>query len=103
MRENNTDSCQIVGVNEFEISESGLVSYPNPTSGNLTIQFKSLNNEKYKVSVFNSYGSFIDQYSLRGILGDNKLELNTDIFPAGMYYIEIISEDEKITGKFIKL
>ena len=84
-----------LGINENSF-QTYLITYPNPTSGNLTIAFGEYH-ENINVSIYNSLGQHIlkkTEYQT------NKLELNIDA-PAGVYFCEI-ETDQKSLIKIIK-
>ncbi len=84
-----------LGINENSF-QTYLITYPNPTSGNLTIAFGEYY-ENINISIYNSLGQHIlkkTEYQT------NKLELNIDA-PAGVYFGEI-ETDQKSIIKIIK-
>lgn len=70
--------------------------YPNPTNGKLTIENRELKIEN--VSVYNMLGERVYQSNT------NQQQTTIDLSsqPAGIYFIEIKSENEKVFKKIIK-
>lgn len=68
--------------------------FPNPTNGKLTI----VNTHGGKISIYNMYGALLAEYMQRG----NSMELNISHFPAGVYYLQINSENGMAVQKIIK-
>ena len=86
--------------------ESGTVAlsevYPNPTSGNTTVDFSLLNNENVKVLVLDASGRIVKTV-LEGAqtAGDHSVSFEAD-FASGVYYVNIVTEGTTVTKKFIK-
>ncbi len=82
------------GVSEINLSNNFSI-YPNPTNDLLNITSNS--NETFSLSVFNAlgenlYSAVASQYSI----------LNTQYFANGIYFINIKSQNNSFTQKFIK-
>ena len=83
-------------VNEFVDDRNTLISsYPNPTSGQVSIDFGSLKAAEIRVS--NSSGQIV--YQKLGLSGIHQFELKGK---PGLYFIEIKSETENQVLKLIK-
>ncbi|MBW7845892.1 MAG: T9SS type A sorting domain-containing protein, partial [Bacteroidia bacterium] len=79
------------------MSSSKLNIYPNPTTGKVYIQ-SDKNNEIESIVIRNSIGQEI--YTNKHITeNSNEIEL---VGKSGIYYVEIISGNQKITKKLIK-
>lgn len=91
-------SWYFVGMEEnvIEIPEVNL--YPNPTNGNISLEFNS--NSAYNYSVFDINGRLIETKS--NIL-DQKININANDFPKGVYFIKVHSKDFNFTKKFIRI
>jgi bilirubin oxidase len=82
------------GINEINI-ENKFSIYPNPTTEMLNII--SNDNEKFSVSIFNSFGQ--KMYSTQAT---SNLKLETSNFGSGIYFIQIKAENKIYNHKLIK-
>lgn len=73
--------------------------YPNPTNGELTVSFDNQDNKEYMVIVRNSIGQIL--YN-NHTTGENQVFIDLSGNAAGVYYLEVTSDDfERITEKII--
>ncbi len=80
-----TDSPSIVNMQLF----------PNPVNEILNIELS--NNEAYKLNIYNATGQLIKTTE-----GNTKLQIDTSRFSNGIYYVQLNSNKQFITQKFIK-
>ena len=76
-----------------------LTVYPNPVYHKLTINY-NLNNEYGYLRIYNAYGKNILNKSLDQKSGE--LIINTSDLATGIYYIELIGDQNRISKKIIK-
>jgi len=87
-------SCMPVGIND--INSEDVKIYPNPTYDQLYIEMAKNEGQKYNFELLNSTG--------KSVLTDNfidKIELDIQHLPRGIYYSKIWSSDEVFYGKKI--
>lgn len=88
-------------VEENSLANSTIVS-PNPSNGEFTINVKSQESSKTKISLFNLNGQLITKLLNESIIkGDTKIKMDLSRYPKGMYYINISNEKESINKKII--
>jgi len=68
---------------------SGIVVYPNPTRGNVTIAYTSIDNSDYTLNIFDMSGRLVDSYALNAIEGFNQKELNLESLVKGTYIVSL--------------
>ena len=68
---------------------SGIVVYPNPTRGNVTIAYTSIDNSDYTLNIFDMSGRLVDSYVLNAIEGFNQKELNLESLVKGTYIVSL--------------
>ncbi len=68
--------------------------YPNPTHGNLSIEFDAVENQQYNVSLLDYTGRVVHSQRGSTIEGVNKVEDNFGDFAKGIYFIRIDIEDQ---------
>ena len=85
-----------VGIEELGVANFRV--YPNPTTGELTI-----NNEQLtinNVEIYDIYGKKLSFNHL--IISSSNHQINISHFPAGIYFLRIQTENKMITQKIIK-
>ncbi len=102
-------------VDNLSVQENGIVSaeeninfnfdmsiYPNPASSFAEIQYTLQKEKQITLSVFDIFGNEIETlFSGRQSPGTHKERWNSDYYPAGTYFVRLISEDRIITQKMI--
>ncbi|MDB5229164.1 MAG: hypothetical protein JWN78_3357, partial [Bacteroidota bacterium] len=77
--------------------------YPNPTSGQLTVEIQSTASYDCKVMVYDIVGKKVFEKTSALDKGLNTIDLNFSAFAKGAYILHLIDPDGKIhTAKFIK-
>lgn len=91
-----------VGIHEFENS-LGLSIYPNPTNSSSTIEFTSPKNSKVNITVYDVTGRVIEESYLNANAGVNSKYLvnSSNSLKAGIYFITLVIDNNKITKKLI--
>ena len=105
---NKTIACQYplivttISVDEHLLSNS-LNLYPNPVrNGQSVLSFDLDKAATAKVEVLNNLGQTIAQvYQGQLSSGVNKFEINTANLSAGVYFVNILLNDTKVTKKLI--
>ena len=92
-------STQPLGIEELGIRNYELRVYPNPTSGELTIDNGELTIDN--VEIFDIYGKKLCNYQLSIV--NYQLKINISHLPAGIYFVKLISQNNTTkTFKIIK-
>lgn len=91
-----------VGLHEFENS-LGLSIYPNPTNSSSTVEFTSPKNSKVNIIVYDVTGRVIEENNLNVNAGVNSKYLvnSSNRLKAGIYFITLVIDNNKITKKLI--
>jgi len=77
--------------------------YPNPTSGDLNVNFYGFDNDLIHVQVLNESGKLVKtEYFVNDRSNLNKKKINTDELSAGIYFIRLIDKDEVRLSMFVK-
>jgi hypothetical protein len=95
-----TSDCAIVnevGIDDLGLSSSDLKLYPNPTTGNLTIDLGELDN--VTISITSSIGKEVFKAT---DISKNKLEVSLAEFSNGIYFVKIQNGGKIVTRKIIK-
>ena len=75
---------------------------PVPAVNYVEVSFNLESEAKTHIQIHNLTGKTIAAYELNGIKGTNTLELDVEVFSAGIYLISIHNGESVKTGKFIK-
>jgi len=90
----------MVGINE--LSNGGNLSvYPNPSSGDLTIEMNLLTQSNVDVSIENILGKIVYSNNLTPIDGKVSQKIDLTKESTGVYFIHVNVDGEKITKKII--
>jgi hypothetical protein len=100
-----TDGSTTVDVSNLSLDESNptnCIVYPNPTTGRITLQanFKIAN--EININVVDIIGRTVFQKSFTGSGDKTEIELDVQALDNGMYTIEAIETNQRITCRFIK-
>lgn len=76
--------------------------YPVPVTSLLKVNVQSPVNSAAVIRITNVSGVTVQQFKTQLIRGGKTEEINVNMLPAGSYYIEILGDRYKWTGKFIK-
>ena len=95
-----------ITINDVGIAENTnsiqLEVYPNPTSNDVTLEFNLAKQSDVKISVMNIAGQVIYSDVLSEFIGEYKKPVNLHENANGIYYLQIITNDEVINKKVIK-
>lgn len=94
---------QEMGVNDASNLTEGLslTVYPNPMQERSTVAIQTSRSANLQMEVYDPLGRKIMGRSVKGIAGENLLELNRSEFPAaGTYYVRITTGGRAITKAF---
>jgi hypothetical protein len=97
LQSNQSNSPSSVGIREYKMNGLNVSVFPNPTQGDITIQY----NEKgtYDLFIYNSLGSLIKKVQLTG---NNRLSLSD--YEAGVYHYIIRGKDNLMSsGRIVKM
>ena len=75
------------------------IAYPNPVSGQLTVRLVNAIAEDIEVRIYNNTGSMVKVDKIWK--GTDRIEINTDDLPVGVYYLKLQSEDKLFSTKKI--
>lgn len=79
-----------------EFNEKKIIVYPNPASFKVTIV--PPNKENYKLILYDLLGRILYETEENN---EEKIHINTQAFPNGIYYIKVIGNGKSFTEKLI--
>jgi hypothetical protein len=86
------------GINNPVVS-SGLSIYPNPTSGNVTVQLPSSFTDEVSTSIYDAIGKLVYRKTEKLIGQSSTLNLTLENFIDGMYLVEVKTHSENFVTK----
>ena len=86
----------------LERNERKMTVYPNPSFGDLNIEYTSTNEEDIQLKIVDKAGR-VQWLQQRDVVeGFNNLKLDISELPAGMYYLELSSSNIQLQERIIK-
>jgi hypothetical protein len=77
---------------------------PNPFSSDFTIEFLTAREEAVTINVYDMYGKMVEHQNLSSSQpGINTFNLNGAAWETGVYFIEIVSADQRVVTKAVKV
>lgn len=90
-----------VGVGE--VPEMILLNvYPNPTNSDVTIEMNSAKETDLKFTLVNIAGQLVYAEELKNLNGVYKKNIQLKEYPNGIYFLQLITNDEVVTRKIVK-
>jgi hypothetical protein len=89
---------KVTGIEE-NTSVEGLNIYPNPASSEVFVEFNLAKNEKTTIRLSDLSGKVLSKNELGGVVGNQRISLNTSELSRGLYLVEVITNIGRITRK----
>jgi hypothetical protein len=96
---NTSDTVTVTGIGIEEVADDVFNIYPNPTSGNITIELGT--SEIEGIAVYNVVGEQLLSKFVNP--QETRLELDISAFAEGVYYIRLTSKEDKYLRRLILL
>jgi hypothetical protein len=84
------------GISEIAQNAQMLI-YPNPSSDFITISLKNVENTHASIKIYNTNGSLV----YTNTLNSNNQQINVSSFKAGIYFVELLSDNKTERQKII--
>ena len=92
----NGGNCSLVGIDDKEqIAENSVTVFPNPSQGNFTLNWNDFTKGAVQVNIHNQIGALVLSHTFTN---QNSASFNLPL-AAGMYFIELQSEEKILTRK----
>ncbi len=100
---NNPNSFNVPGGDPGSLEEGTLALrvYPNPTVGQIMLQFDLLTDQPYTLRLFDLTGRLLLQQAASGFAGENFLPLQLGDQPAGLYLLEVQTETQRAQQRVV--
>ncbi len=80
---------------------NSFIAYPNPAHDRITFTYIANSNEDASLVIFDIAGREMKRNEINAYVGENKIELNVDDFPRGVYFAFLITKNDKQTIRLI--
>lgn len=88
---------------EVELQPVDVLSlFPNPNTGQFTLQLLSDNEGDANIRVFDLTGKMVSQQRFASSKGENRFEMDLTAQPAGIYFVEVMVNGQRMVKKLIK-
>jgi hypothetical protein len=88
------------GVDRIDLV-SGVKIFPNPSTASLCLEFYAAKSSVMKIMVANAIGEMVFETVFRSNQGFNRLELPSDQFESGVYFVKLQSQSNNLSQKFV--
>lgn len=93
----------VVGIVEFNEKQTTFIqNYSNPFSSYLTISINQMTKGAVEIQLLNINGQCVKTNSFKGVIGDNKITIDTNDLVAGTYFCSLKTNDFSQIVKCIK-
>jgi hypothetical protein len=93
--------CENKHTNKFELEDkSSLKLHPNPTKDILTVEIHLIDEAQGEVYLLNILGHRVLKVK-QGSLFNEKIDMNVSNLKAGIYYVQVITQDEILLEKLV--
>jgi hypothetical protein len=75
--------------------------YPNPANAQTTISINLKDHSKLNINVLDASGKIMSSKYYGGLVGNWDINLDTTGFKAGIYFVEIECNDQKVTKRLV--
>ena len=96
----NIDSDKIIEQNSQNVL-SDMRLFPNPTSGNLNIQFSATEATDIQMIISDFSGQILKNQTWEADSGRQKITEHTDDLPQGYYFLQLVTPNGKLSEKFV--
>ena len=89
----------------IEMDENQKVNvYPNPFTGEFTVDYSLNSMSKVTISIFSTYGQKVASFeeNAPGSTGNHRITFNTGNFEAGVYFLRIETSDYSIVKRIVR-
>lgn len=76
--------------------------YPNPTTDQLNVSFRDNTSVEYSIEILGRDGKLFYSRRIKSHLGMNKLSINVETLPPGLYSLKLQSSKKSTSATFIK-
>jgi hypothetical protein len=91
----------VVEENMEELSKESFVLYPNPTQNEVNVLFNAASARTFQLNIFDMVGKQVYTQQLNLEEGQNKYNVNVAELSKGIYFVELLNNEERQVKKLI--
>jgi len=91
----------MTNVNDQDLGLNNVLITPNPANDQALLSFNSSSNHSTLLQIFTLSGTPVFEKSLDITNGLQRIPIHTKSYPAGLYIIQLISEEEILRVKLV--
>lgn len=95
-------TCAISATDETASAEQSLLVFPNPTAGDVMLDFRMKNPGRASLQIFDALGKLAHSQALQATETQVKQPLDLGHLPAGAYFIKLQTADGVLTGRVVR-
>jgi len=84
---------------ESNVKESSLRTFPNPSEGQVTLQYRSADEGQAILRVFDALGKLVHAENFGVVKGTATMELDLSQFESGIYTVEVLKGEDRVTNR----
>jgi len=89
------------GFEEFGVEDLGLRIYPNPNTGQFTLEMDLEKNTRLSIKLYQINGQQIFAEEVRYVTGTFSKQIDLSKYAKGIYYVQVVTDGGVLTGKII--
>ena len=93
--------CTSVGIKEKIVSKKEIIVYPNPNTGQFTLEIDLHAETRLNIKLYNFTGQLIHSEVIANVTGNYTQQIDLSRYAKGIYYVQIITDRGVITKKVI--
>jgi len=100
--DNSVTYSAVISVDRRE-SRFGIVEIsPNPTSGQLRVNYEATQNASYSIQISDALGRIVKATNIEAVKGNNNANIDITELPVGTYYLVLNGSDHHSVEKIVK-
>ncbi|MBL7937115.1 MAG: T9SS type A sorting domain-containing protein [Bacteroidia bacterium] len=99
---NEPENSNPVSVIENKEVITNLSVFPNPSTNQLNVDFRSFSNKEVTFEIYDNIGKLVSIQKTETLIGQNKVIVKVESLANGFYYLSISSGDKSKNIKFVK-
>jgi len=94
-------SCQgVVGIEDVDSVNGGIVLYPNPVSDQLFVKFGLTESNQISFDIYDVAGRLVSSEVTSLVIEENLYSIDTKDMNQGLYFLKVSSDEDETTKRF---
>lgn len=83
------------GINELVVETGNTIIFPNPSTGEFTLNYYNYDNSQTEISLYNMLGQIVLTKTVSQTIGLNTQKFDISTYSEGMYFLELTSTNSR--------